>query len=371
MIALLGSIGTEADFLEIDLKGGALSARAQLGVYITETDGDLAVNIVYSATSDVTLTADTGSITDALPRSGGNAALQTIINALWPTAAPLTAGPNLANVTAIDIDLNTPVGGIGSTGASLLINSGTAGAGSGHLYADGFTGVYLMEVDDELRVLAARSATGSVRLVVLDSGGPRAPPFGDDLILLTTGTALVVQGAPQEVRPSSEWTTGRTWAGIWAKVDIDLYAGDDVIAPTGSEIVAGGNIRIFGDQGPAGTSADPGVGTVMTFAGRVGGDFFPCCDVSAPGAPAADPTELTEIFGNADADTFNFTSTFLGAKTRVYGSASRTTQAAADSADTFVVFELQTMAVALGHTLTLDGQQQGDTYRVTTTAARA
>ena len=86
-----------------------------------------------------------------------------------------------------------------------------------------------MEVDDELRVLAARSATGSVRLVRARLRRARAPPFGDDLILLTTGTALVVQGAPQEVHPSTEWSTGRTWAGIWAKVDIDLYAGDDVI----------------------------------------------------------------------------------------------------------------------------------------------
>ena len=84
---------------------------------------------------------------------------------------------------------------------------------------------------------------------------------------------------------------------------------------------------------------------------------------------------LTQLYGNSDADTFQFgdssgldpnnTKTavdspgyiHLGGKTRAYGGGNE---------DIFNVYYLQTMNVAAGHTLTLDGQAGSDTYSIYT-----
>ena len=54
----------------------------------------------------------------------------------------------------------------------------------------------------------------------------------------------------------------------------------------------------------------------------------------------------------------------------MYGGPTEGAAAGADGNDLFVVFQLQTMAVADGHTLTLDGQQGSDTYSVSTTGSQ-
>src|SRR4029453_19189985 len=109
-------------------------------------------------------------------------------------------------------------------------------------------------------------------------------------------------------------------------------------------------------------TAPGGWGTTMVFAGRVGGTF----DLGG----ASDATDLTQIFGHVDVDTFSFDQTFLGAKTRVYGSENLSATDRPDGEDRFVVDRLQTMAVEAGHTLTLDGQSQSDTYTVVTTGSQ-
>ena len=222
------------------------------------------------------------------------------------------------------------------------------------------TGIYLVETDDELVVLAATTLQGNVQLTVLDTAAPRAPPSGagddaqpEDLILVARGTRLVQQNNPQSVGPSTD-SPAVPRSGIWARGDILLNVGDDVEAPVLTEIVAGSTITIFGDY----LNADPGFGTTMTFGGRVGGVF----DLSSP--PLS--TIRTWIFGHTDADVFNFLETFLGAPTRVYGSQSQTT-GAADGSDFFLADRIQTMNVAAGHTLTFDGQADTDDYWVITT----
>ena len=85
---------------------------------------------------------------------------------------------------------------------------------------------------------------------------------------------------------------------------------------------------------------------------------------------APDPTDLTQIFGNTDLDQIEFDQTYLGAKTRVYGGPAETAGPGPDGTDQFTVFELQTMDVAAGHTLTLDGQQGSDGYQVITTGSQ-
>ena len=93
---------------------------------------------------------------------------------------------------------------------------------------------------------------------------------------------------------------------------------------------------------------------------------------------------LTRIFGHTDVDTFQLGDAtgvaggttlgsagyiHLGGKTRIYGSQTPTA-ARPDGEDRFLVYYLQTMNVAAGHTLTLDGQDESDTYLVYTTGSR-
>ncbi len=153
-----------------------------------------------------------------------------------------------------------------------------------------------------------------------------------------------------------------------------LRVGDNVTTDANSQITAGHYIDICGDYrrfpgearvcgnfdapDPAVTdSFDPGVGTVMHFAGEM-----------TPGTLGARLTWITRIFGNADNDSIFFDQTDLDGKTRAYGS-NRPTDClgdppglcgvnapAGDGLDYFEVNQLETMDVAGGHTLTLDGQ---------------
>src|SRR4029453_11275049 len=107
-------------------------------------------------------------------------------------------------------------------------------------------------------------------------------------------------------------------------------------------------------------AAPDGWGTTMYFAGRVGGVFNL--------AGADDPTLQTLIFGHTDVDDFTFGGTYLGPNTTAYGS-DDLSAAEPDGEDRFFVDELQTMDVAGGHTLTLDGQAKSDTYTVQTTGS--
>ena len=99
-----------------------------------------------------------------------------------------------------------------------------------------------------------------------------------------------------------------------------------------------------------------------------------------PGLLTSRLSYITRIFGNFDDDQFWFLSTTLGGKTRTYGSNTPTNCPAAgppgpcgvdapyanDGLDLFVVDRLPSMNVDAGHTLTLDGQADTDTYIVNT-----
>ena len=250
-------------------------------------------------------------------------------------------------------------------------------------------------------MLAALSRDGNVRLVVPDSNTARGPPLPpatetpvspldaqpQDLILKPTGKKLVAQNDAQDTSATGA-TTNRS--GIWAKLDISLWIGDDVDAPAGTAVVAGRDIFIHGDVnidrlatggttqnpdslgGPVeadadGKDADDNWGTTMMFAGRVGGVF----DVDG----TADDTRLTAIFGHLDVDSFTFSQATLGAPTTVYGSEDTTagdSGAHGDGEDFFLVDHLESMAVlhttsgTQGETLTLDGQDRTDLYVVKT-----
>ena len=383
-----GSIGTPTNFVETDLLDGigtpaacptdlctglvpgALVATALRGVYVTEVAGDLRVGLVTSGSRDRSLPTDVALTTRSGSIRGVGNGTDAVIRAV---RVDLTAGGT---------------GGIGGNGfgGALMVDTSIAGPGSGRLFAGAWADVTITEVDDELMVLAATSRTGRVTLTVPDTAGARAPPElalltplvsdpqladatqPEDLVLIASGTALVGQGTPLPVAPHGTVPASGLVSGIWAKTDITLWVGDDVSAPVDTWIVAGGLVTIHGDEAPSGTNADP-VGSTMRFAGVVGGLFDLGC--LAGDATCPDRTSLTEIFGNADDDTVTFHETFLGARTHVFGSRVATNAGtAADGIDRFTVTRLQSMLVGLAHTLTLDGQDQGDTYLVETTGSQ-
>jgi hypothetical protein len=349
LIARTGSIGTQANFLEIDLldfvgavaQTGVLNADAGLGVYIDEVGGDLRVEYVVSRQNDATqvtdvaLTTRAGWILDF--RSGTN---------------PDFAFIDLPNVEARRIDLGATGGGIGLFGNDFDINSSVAGKDSGRLFADADMSVYVTETDDELSVLAARSRTGDVRLTIPDTASPRGPPAVDpgsddpsyldyrqpeDLILIVDGLSLIDQSTPLWAAPSTD-DDAETRSGIWAKNNISLWVGDDILAPTTTEIVAGGIIDIHGDTNriqiagvdtPSAINADPGFGSNMDFLGVIGGYF----DLQGPNN--LDRTTWSLIYGHTDVDLILFSETYLGAFTRVYGSQNQSALDGPDGDDEF------------------------------------
>ena len=400
LFSRFGSIGRGDDFLEIDLlgayRGGNLTAYALDAVYVEETDGDLRVDVVTTSNDLLTV--------DQAPSYLPHVTLATrdgwILNG---------AGDASGNVIAVEVELyavgdgpsagsptpaRTPTGGgIGLLGLDFYINSSSSGlAGAGYFYGQATHSIYVTEIADELNVLGTTSHEGHVRLTVPDTDLPRGPPGTadeqpQDIVLLTDGAIQIVQAATTTtVAPSAEVTIAQTRAGIWAKLDIHLWAGDDVTAPARSEIVAGGTIVIRGDTNriagtggpstdtPSGTAADDddvagdpkdGWGTTITLAGTVGGVF----DLDGLSLD----TDITYVLGNIDVDTFLIDQAYLGATTRVYGSHLLPGAAGApsdDGEDRFTVDRLQTMNVAGVETLTLDGQADTDTYTVKTTGSQ-
>ncbi|HET7128184.1 MAG TPA: hypothetical protein VFJ93_03815, partial [Gaiellaceae bacterium] len=177
-----------------------------------------------------------------------------------------------------------------------------------------------------------------------------------------------------------------------------------------TKVVAGSWIDIHGDYDiySGGGQGDTGTGTVVHVHGTVTpGPLSTACSTKyEPGRDCG----VTRIFGNTDSDTITFDQSFLGGKTRAYGSKSPTCASTttytdcvnvwapfspSDGEDFFVVNQLQTMFpaglnsqssasgtllgyvppsstgdVLAGHTLTLDGQDATDTYVIDTTGSQ-
>src|SRR5439155_23281709 len=155
-------------------------------------------------------------------------------------------------------------------------------------------------------------------------------------------------------------------------------------AQTITQVLAGKWIDIFGDFGGFPDELDAGYGTVMSLRGEItpGTLTVPCPDAINT-VSTARSCNYTRIFGNRDADTFDFEQTYLGGRTRVYGSNTPTPfvappgysavaplcPAGRTCDDFFYVKQLQTMNVAAGHTLTLDGQEANDSYNILTSGS--
>ena len=179
-----------------------------------------------------------------------------------------------------------------------------------------------------------------------------------------------------------------------------------------TKVVAGAWIDIHGDYDinsqplPSLSPDSPGLGTAMHLHGTItpGPLSQDCSTTYEPDRTC----NVTRIFGNVDSDTIVFDQTYLGGKTRVFGSVAPTcaptttytdcvnqwAPASKDGEDFITVNQLQTMFPASlnahpttdsgdmllgytpagdvlgGHTLTLDGQSNTDTYAINTTGSQ-
>ena len=170
-----------------------------------------------------------------------------------------------------------------------------------------------------------------------------------------------------------------------------LRVGDDLRTHQNSLIRATNAIDVYGDY----SNADLNYGSTMVFRGDITSGYL----TNGANSP---PVWLTTIFGNSDLDTIQFgdraarrvappsaaPATSTSARRRAPSAApsppsSRSTapklSTGDDGEDRFFVYYLQSMAVGsgqvgqpagAGHTLTLDGQADSDTYTVQTTGSR-
>ena len=241
--------------------------------------------------------------------------------------------------------------------------------------------------------MLARAFTGDIRITVREEVDL---PEDDDLILLENGD---FQRAEDELLPVGNGT-------IIARLgSVLLRVGDDVNLHQNSQVLAGESIDIYGDSSAAAlivAEHDPNYGTDMLLRGRI------VAGCITPGDP-----QLCSLHRNADLDhprsgasptsTRSSSATpqacrrwplaapketlgndgyiYLGSKTRVYGDET-TNPTGNDGEDQFLVYYLQSTLVTTspstgtgsiataGHSLTLDGLADTDTYNIWTTGSR-
>ena len=303
----VGGIGERSNFLEInvDADGGPLgvlkafdfAAPVTDGVFLTETEGDMKIHSV-TTNGDASLVTRRGSLVDA--RNGG-------------------AGDDAADILANTVDLKAVGGSIGdkSGGNDLEMNSGWQHTST--IAGEATDSIFLTETAEAANVVLLEAYGGDIRFTVRESALP-----GEDLNLLLNGSTLVDEttGADPTTNFSRAVPYGRIAAlNGW----INLRVADNVTTQANSRILAGEWIDICGDyrrvagvKGICGDfqgsetltdTGDPGVGTVMTLRGEI-----------TPGLLTSRLSFITRIFGNFDDDQFWFLSTYLGGKTRTYGS---------------------------------------------------
>ena len=301
---------------------------------MTEVLGDMRIDEVDSETGDVSLVTLAGSIVDG-------------------------RADDDVNVTGNSIDLDANGGSIGDPSGANDLEIDSASSAAGDVGMEASDSIYVTEVDGTLTLVLAEALAGDIRITVRETdpdATPTAPTLDEDLDLIHDGAVQFTEGADRDV------PRGRiaALAGF-----VLLRIGDDVTTSPNSEILAGESIDIYGDW----TNADAGYGTTMVLRGDI-----------VPGEG-----HLTRIWGDTDVDTFQLGDEGgvaggtavdsagyirLGGNTRIHGSQNLSATDEPDGEDRFTVYYLQSMNVAAGHTLMLDGQAETDTYDVYTSGSR-
>ncbi|MHB1243985.1 MAG: beta strand repeat-containing protein, partial [Gaiellaceae bacterium] len=382
-----GGIGTPANFLETDvdttdaatpgvLRAFDIYADSTQGIYLDEVVGDMKVHTIWT-TENISLRTVAGSIVDA--RDGG-------------------FGDDAADVLGQAVDIDANGGSIGDTGGGNDLEldsrrgSPAAGleAGGDDVALEASTGIYLTETDAELRLALAHATGGNIRLTVRESAD-----LDENFLLIRSGSARFAEGnaSVPGLDPDADRAIPR--GQVFAEAgSVELRVGDDVLLHQATEILAARDIDIRGDDG----NADPTFGTNMTLRGKiVAGCVLTAGDPVGTCAPStANPVYLTEIWGHTDVDTIQLGDPsgiaggathgdpgyiFIGSKTIARGGQEDGSSLGDDGEDRFVVWYLQDADVTertpaggtiagAGHSLTLDGQADSDTYTVYTTGSR-
>ena len=296
--ALAGSIGTEADFLETNLDDAHLDRRAR-SPRLARSASTCGRRPATCASPLVTAhqTGDPGTTDAALvaeqrldPRRPDGRRRRRRDRAPHRPARRRRLDRHVDN----DLEINS------------AINAASAG---GRLYADAIAR-HRDHRDGERAAPCSARSPGRQRPADRSGHERRArsaadgcPPAADDqtrrtaspqdLILMPTGKKLVFQNDPQDTsatgpsRPRTASDNERS--GIWAKIDISLWVGDDVLGPDGhrdrrrrarstsTATRTRRGLRRHREPRPARDArrhnADADWGTTMTFAGRLGGVF--------------------------------------------------------------------------------------------------
>jgi Bacterial Ig-like domain/RTX calcium-binding nonapeptide repeat (4 copies) len=398
------------------------------GVFITQTTGDLELDRVVT-NGDASLSTFAGSIRDA--RNGGlgdntpgdpanivanNIDLQSVGGSVGDT-------PSTPDASGNDVKIDSGVAVVSRVGLS-----------SDHgIYVTETSGplnILFASSTGTGYDAASRTGTGSgdgIRLTTTDTAAQ-----GEDINLIDPsnvaspaqhgGTVLFTQDSPITIAHGLiEAPTA--WIMLRSADNVNLGAAGVPIATSTSDasgntqILGGLWIDVYGDYHLSGSDPDSTYGTVMTLNGTItpGGG---CATEIDPGRDC----NITQLFGNTDSDTFDFEQTYLGGRTFAYGSntptpyspspqwvsstaysagsivtwngqtyialqgstgqdptqtvgywspiPSTTYAPPGDGEDFFNIDQLQTMNVAAGYTLTLDGQAGTDTYTVNTTGSQ-
>ncbi len=269
-----------------------------------------------------------------------------------------------------------------------------------------------------------------IRLTVRDSGAAGEDlnlinPSDTIAPAQNGGSVLFVENAPRTilhglVNAPSAWILLRAGDNVTLGSSAAPIATGTNDGSGNTQILGGRWVDVFGDYNRGLAGADANYGTVMQLHGTItpGTLSGACASEIDPGRDC----NVTRLFGNSYSDTFTFDQTYLGGRTFAYGSntptpfsppatwssathytagtavtydgqiyvalqattnenpaatptswspiPSTTYAPTGDSEDFFVVNQLQTMNVAAGHTLTLDGQAATDTYTINTTGSQ-
>jgi hypothetical protein len=413
-----GNIGRPGNFLEINvdiiptapvdpalgvLRAFDTTAVKNYGIFLDEMTGNMNVHTIWTVgddfldTGNVTLRSRAGSIVDG--RANG-------------------AGDEAADVLAQTVDIDAHGGSIGDPSGNndLDIDSRRASPAAGletisdDVALEAQNSIFVTETDSHLRLVLAHARTGNIRLTVRESSPLDVDFTDEDFFLIKDGSARFAERdgtAPTsgDVDAPRTFLHGQVFAEMGYVV---IRVGDDVELHQNSEIVADLSIDIFGDFGNSDTgNNNTNYGTTMILRGRIVADAVVTLgdltgDPAGTYVPSANNPvagRITNIWGNADVDTFQFGDPsgedlvpagskttwgnpgyiFIGSKTRVHGSQDADSTGD-DGEDQFIIYYLQSADVVgspadlatddgAGHSLTLDGQADTDYYTIYTTGS--
>jgi len=289
-----GTIGSAANALDIDLDPeGAVHARAMGDIALSETAGNLNVDLVFSEQADVHLTADfsiLGRPGDILADVIGNSieltALQGAIGAAngddLNINSAFSASGTLTSTSQFNTYIHETAGdlalfAIGSTlgtafidSSGAIVNGNVGGSnvtsGKTRLYASADIGTADNQLETVVGYLEGRSTSGSV--YIHNSGHLTVGGVSDGAEgILATGSVILVASSPitvaETVQAASITMTAseggvdiddnlivEAGVTVWSTAgDVTLYAGDDLIIIEGATVRAAGSVFLYGDYG--------------------------------------------------------------------------------------------------------------------------